>query len=196
MLEPRLHSVVRDARLRGMFAGVLAFLLVAFGAANARDISVGGAREYGVKAAFVYNFTKFIEWPPESFASRTSPFVIGVLGSEPLLPELEKAVRGRKIDGRTIVIQGLRDTSEVASPHVLFVGGAAGLTSELAQRIATRPILTVGESPDFLEQGGVIGFVFEGDKLRFRIEMGAAGRAKLRISAQLQKLAQSVQRKD
>src|SRR5687767_9459688 len=92
------------------------------------------ATEYQIKAAFVYNFTKFVEWPPERFASATDPIVIGVMGTNPFGDDLKKAVQGRKVGGRTIVVIDLVPATEHPPVHVLFVpsGGEKLFDPELA----------------------------------------------------------------
>src|SRR5690606_24273145 len=93
--------------------------------------AAAGAREYGVKAAFVYNFTKFIEWPAECFDSSDSAFVIAVADSTPMLQELQKAVRGRKVAGREIVVTTYRPDGDSLPPHIVFVGAAEAHARDL-----------------------------------------------------------------
>jgi hypothetical protein len=150
-------------------------------------------KEHEIKAAFLYNFTKFIDWPEETFARADSAFVIAVLGESPLAAELEKAVRGRKIAGREIVVRVCRTAADAAAGQLIFVLADDAVWRELLQRIAGRPVVTVGESERFLRQGGTITLLFESDnKVRFAINMTVAERAGVRISAQLQKLAKTI----
>jgi hypothetical protein len=146
-----------------------------------------------IKAAFLYNFTKFVAWPAERFDGGRDSIVIGVMGDSLLAAELESIVEDRRVNGRTILVREVHAEDELESVHVLFVGAA-----EDARFAAVRPgiegaaILTVGETPAFAGAGGVISFVSAGSKLRFEIDMIAAGRARLKISAQLQELATAV----
>jgi hypothetical protein len=155
------------------------------------------AKEYQLKAAFLYNFTKFVEWPADAFAETNSPIRIGVLSSSPLNVELVRAVEGRKINGRqvVVVVKAIENVADAEGLEVLFIPAAAD--RQFAERfgaLKTKPVLTVGETEFFGRQGGMIQFTQEADKLRFEINMGAAAAAQLKISAQLQKLAKSVRK--
>lgn len=152
------------------------------------------SKEYQVKAAFLFNFTKFVEWPSERFSSRDTPIVIAVLGRNPFGDELEKLVRNRLVDGRPVVVQPLLSAEEaksgVADFHVLFV--AAGEEAHFADLLKIVPlvgVLTVGESDRFASFGGTVTFVVVESRVRFEINRAAAEAAGLKLSAQLQKLA-------
>lgn len=150
------------------------------------------AQEYQVKAAFLYNFTKFVEWPAERFAGPDAAFVIGVLGPEQMARDLEHTVRGRKVNGRAIEVRMLHRSAEAAEVHMVFDGRAGeGESREQWQHPGT---LLVVDSERVLRRRGAIAFVFVEDKLRFAIDIEAAARVKLKISAQLQKLAVSVRK--
>lgn len=153
-------------------------------------------KEYQVKAAFLYNFTKFVEWPPTRFADAHRPITIGIVGRNPFGDELAKITEGRKINGRDIVIRLVASEAEMLSADLLFV--SAGEEEHLPGLTGTLPqagILTVGESPRFAAAGGMITFVLERDKIRFQINQAASEQAGLKINAQLLKLATTVQRK-
>jgi hypothetical protein len=159
------------------------------------DVPAGPTREYEIKAAFLYNFTKFIEWPAHSFADAGAPIVIGVLGDSPCTEALERLVKDRKVNGRTIVVKRIASGEEAKATHVLFVGSAQEAQfAGLQPTIELLPILTVGESAGFPILGGAIEFVPQGDKVRFEINIDVAEHAGLKISAQLQKLATVVRR--
>ena len=189
-------SVVCGARsprwLRAIGLGALALMASVLG----RATSAGAAREYSVKAAFLYNFTKFIDWPEGSFARGDDPFTIAIFGDDPFEGELNKAVKGRRIAGRPIVVRPCRAVAEAITAQMIFVASDDASTRELLARVGNRPIVTVGESERFVREGGTIGFVFdEGDeRVRFAINMTVADRARLRVNAQLQKLAKTVRR--
>jgi hypothetical protein len=150
------------------------------------------AQEYRIKAAFVYNFTKFVEWPPERFASTEEPIVIGVLGKNPFGEDLAKAVEGRKVGGRSIVVLNVLPAAEHPPIHLLFV--AAGEEKSFDPEMAPGA-LTVGESERFASLGGMITFISDIKKVRFMINLEIAERARLKLSAQLLKLASTVRRK-
>ncbi len=150
-------------------------------------------KEYQVKAAFLYNFAKFVDWPARSFPDANAPIVIGVLGESPFGDELEKLAKGRRINGRPIVVRWV-SAEGARSCHLLFVGaGDEGRFAGIKDGLPG--VLTVGESDGFSRRGGMINFVFEGEKIRFEINVGQAEAEGLKISAQLQKLATKIWRK-
>lgn len=175
-------------------AAGLGALLLCGGLARAGEPGI--SKEYQVKAAFLYNFTKFVEWPPASFADSTSPIVIGVLGENPFGSELARLVKDRKVNGREILVRTFATPGDVAGVHVMFVGALRGRAAEeLKQALRATAVLSVGESPEFAASGGIIRFVVEGDKVGFAINQEASDRAGLKLSSQLLKLATAVRKK-
>ncbi len=155
---------------------------------------MGGAQgidEYRVKAAFLYNFAKFIEWPGDAFKSAADPITICVLGN-PFGDRLENTVNGKEIGGRRLMVREISDVAEAAGCHILFVSADKKRLAELLGRVKASPILTVGEAGHFAAAGGVIGFKLEGGKVRIEINTFAADRARLRISSKLLSLAEIV----
>jgi hypothetical protein len=146
----------------------------------AQDVSL----EYRVKAAYLFNFTKFVEWPAEALPDR-APLTICVASPSPFEGALAETVRDELVGGRPLTTRVVTDP---AGCHVLFVPAAASATPYL-RAARGKPILTVGESADFLREGGVITFVMEDGKVRFNISPDAATRAQLRISSRLLRLA-------
>ncbi len=154
------------------------------------------SKEYQLKAAFIYNFTKFVEWPAHSFAQTNSPIIIGILGKNPFNGELEKIVNERNVNGRSIVVKNLSSPAELGSMHVVFVSaGEEEKWSGVLKSFLKNPILTVGESEKFALNTGIIGFTLQADKVRFEINQDSADEAGLKINAQLLKLATTVHRK-
>jgi hypothetical protein len=153
-------------------------------------------KEYQLKAAFLYNFTKFIEWPPQRFATPTSPIIIGVLGDNPFGAELMKAVADRTQNGHTFVVTNLASINDATAVHLLFVprGGETQLKDQLPELHAAG-VLTVGENEAFATMAGIITFSMEADKIRFEVNMEAAERAGLKVSSKLLQLAKVVRRK-
>ncbi|HEV8317039.1 MAG TPA: YfiR family protein [Vicinamibacterales bacterium] len=140
--------------------------------------------EYRVKAAYLFNFTKFVDWPPGAI-SEGAPFTICVAGMNPFASALEDTIRGETVAGRSLqsrVAQGNEPCQVVFVPHDVD-------PVPILKRARMQPVLTVGESPDFLRQGGIINFVRDGGKVRFEISQEAAARAQLRISSRLLRLA-------
>lgn len=151
--------------------------------------------ETQIKAAFIYNFTKFVEWPAEAFAGKTDPIVIGILGESPLTAVLTTIVENRKVNGRSILVTNVKTAADIERLQMLFVGEEQDEPfAELRSLVAGDAILTIGESTAFAAEDGAIVFVRANGKLRFEINMTAAERARLKISAELQKLATVVKR--
>lgn len=166
--------------------------LLALGLATVSEADSAIAREYKVKAAFIYNFAKFVEWPAQKLGSDSAPLVIGVLGSNPFGDELENALKGRQINGRGIVVRQFDDVEAAKAAHLLFV--SVNDETKLRKALKEYGVLTIGQSESFTRNGGIITFTFEHDKLGFEINVGAAEQAGLKVSAQLQKLAKSVRK--
>ncbi len=175
---------------RGLALALTAFI---FGVLLQPALGAEATKEYQLKAAFLYNFAKFVEWPSDAFPKSDSPIIIGIVGGNPFGADLEKTIKDRTINGHPIKICLIseRETNFVA--QVLFIAAAEDrLVDNVLRCAANRPVLTVGESDKFIQRGGLINFVFEADKVRFEINAEAAGRAGLHISANLQKLAKKV----
>ena len=175
---------------RRVLVGVGAFLALGLVPGSEADSVV--SKEYKVKAAFIYNFAKFVEWPAQKLGSDSAPLVIGVLGPNPFGDELENALKGRQINGRGIVVRQFDDVESARTAHLLFVG--VNDETKLRKALKEYGVLTIGQSESFTRNGGIITFTFDHDKLGFEINVGAAEQAGLKISAQLQKLAKSVRK--
>lgn len=179
-----------------LFLALFGLLAPAGRTAFAADHTI--SKEYQLKAAFLYNFSKFVQWPSECFSNETSPIVIAVLGESPFGDELENAVHGRMVSGRPIVIKiidSLESLEESGSAQVLFVGAKEERRlGDSLDPLHRANILTVGETPRFSAMGGIITFILAEDKVRFEINQGAGEQADLKINAQLLKLALPVRK--
>lgn len=155
----------------------------------------GIAKEHQLKAAFLYNFTKFVDWPPQRFEKPEAPIVIAVLGRNPFDDAVQELARDRKVNGRPVKFLRASVVGEAKSAHLVFIaeGEEPRFEREVAELNAAG-VLTVGESARFAAAGGAITFVMENDRVRFVINLAAAQTAELRVSAQLQKLATRVER--
>jgi len=155
------------------------------------------ANEFQVKAAYLYNFGKFVEWPSAAFAQPDSPIVIGILGTDPFGALIDQIVENKKVGARSFVVKRLKwssDLKELRDCKILFVGASEKAhIDELIQIVKTLPILTVGETPGFAERGGVIRFVLEDNRVRFEVNVEAAHQAELTISSRLLTLARIIQ---
>jgi len=151
------------------------------------------ALDYEVKAAFLLNFTKFVEWPATAFASPDSAMAICVVGKDPFGNALDETIRGEAVNGRKVTVQRL---SDAPSPHACQVV-YFGMSDKDAARIlnAVGPgVLTVGEGDAFVRGGGMIGFVLDSRRVRFDINQTAAESAGLKLSSRLLSVARSVER--
>jgi hypothetical protein len=149
--------------------------------------------EYRVKAAFLYNFAKFVQWPSESFQSPVTPFAICVLGRDPFGHSLEDTVAGRTIEGRSFVVRHIESVKQVAGCHILFIAAAENKrVLPMLAEIRMPGVLIVGESDSAAPEGMIVSFRLEAGKVRFAINAAAAERAKLRISSRLLSLAVAV----
>jgi hypothetical protein len=149
--------------------------------------------EYELKAVFLFNFAQFVEWPATAFEAPDAPLIIGVLGSDPFGGRLEEAVKGEVVQGHPLEIRRFTRIEDVGTCHILFLGRAEGpgLEGALAQ-LKFRPILTVGEADQFARAGGMIGFVTDRNRIRLRINRGAAEAASLVLSSRLLRPAEIV----
>ncbi len=152
------------------------------------------ATEYEVKAAFLFNFAKFVEWPASAFAGEQAPLVIAVVGDDPFGSALDEVVKGKSVHGRPIMVQRLRWHQDLRACHVLYVGSSKrGRVRKVLETLKEAPVLSVGEAEEFARDGGIINFIMVQSKVRFEINPSAAKRARLEISSQLLRLGKIVE---
>jgi hypothetical protein len=169
-------------------ASVAAWIILAAGVSPCRADS-SPAREYVVKAAFLYNFSQFVQWPGDAFPDANSPFVIGVIGDDPFGGALEQAVRDKKVAAHPIVVEHYRDVSEMKPCHIVYVGASeSGNTAEILQKTGGTT-LTVGDYDGFTAKGGAFRFLLEENRVRFEVNIDVVKKLRLTISAKLLKLA-------
>jgi hypothetical protein len=143
-------------------------------------------KEYAVKAAFLYHFIEFVEWPEAVFPESDGTITIGVLGDDPFGAVLDKAVMDETVRGRKVVVRRFRDVGDVASCHVLFISKSeTGKLPVILKHLEDTPVLTVSEVDGFTDRGGVMNFYIEKNKVRFEINQGSASRKGLKISSKL-----------
>ena len=153
----------------------------------------GSALERRVKAAFLYKFLGYAEFPPGAFLDGASPVTIGVLGADDLAAELARAVAGRTVNNRPVVVRALRDTDAQVPLHLLFVGGADAVRVGRLVRQADA-MLVVTECEDGLRQGSVINFRIIDERVRFDVSLDAAERNGIKLSSRLLTVANRVQK--
>jgi hypothetical protein len=146
--------------------------------------------EYEVKAAYLYNFAKFVEWPGPA---RKDAFVVGVLGRDPFGPLLDHALAGKTVGERRIEIRRLAPGEPTAGVDLLFIAASeAAQVPQVLKQVEGLPTLTVGETDDFVGRGGMLGFRMKDDLVRFDVDLDQAGKAGLRVSSQLVRVARKV----
>ena len=151
------------------------------------------APEYDVKAAFLLNFIRFTDWPGSAFASPTAPLVVGVVGKDPFGPTLEKTFSGKAMNGRSIVVKRLTADQDLKQCHLLFVSTSEKRRErDLLDKLKGAPILTVGESDDFLDHGGAVQLLLKDKSVRFSVNLHPAKTTRLRLSASVIRIATSV----
>lgn len=154
----------------------------------------GGALERQVKAAYLYKFASFVEWPEGSFARADSPVVIGVAGADQLAEQLEQTVAGHTANGRPLLIRRVRHGDPLTGLHMLFVAAHdKALAQELLAASRGQPVLTVTDADETFGLGSMINFVIADERLRFEVALKHAAAARLKISARMLAAAYRVQ---
>jgi hypothetical protein len=149
--------------------------------------------EYAVKAAFLFHFAQFAEWPPTAFKGTNAPLTFCTLGEDEFHGALDQSINGKTIENRPLRVQHLKQLDEVQACQVIFVGaGDKKRIPALLASLKDSPVLTVGETEHFAQEGGMIGLSLEENKIRFEINLGSVEHAKLKLSARLLALAKTV----
>ena len=158
-------------------------------ALGAEDLQPG---EYQIKAAFVFNFAKFVDWPAAAFSNENGPFYIGVLGDDPFDKDLELTVSGKQINNHKLVVKRFGSGKKPEFCHILFVSRSERKDwPQILEALKGQPVLTVGDGIEkFGQQGGMINLIMVGKKVRFEINQPAAEKARLKIGSRLLKLGQ------
>ena len=192
--SPRGH---RPPQARGRLLAPRAALVLGFALALAPPLALplrsappepewSPAFEYQVKVGFLYNFTKFVEWPPDAFAGPGAPLIIGVLGSGSFCDALEASLKDKTVNGRPIAVRRFRRPEDLTPTQVLFISPSLGReVGRLLKSLERAPVLTVGDMDRFASLGGIINFTIRDHRVGFEVNIDAASRAGLRISSQL-----------
>lgn len=189
MTQPR----TRRSICRAILAG-LAVLLLGWQGIAAKDMVAG---EYAIKAAFLYNFTKFVDWPGGETTPAAAPFVIAVIGDDPLGPALDEAVRSETVHGRPLTVQRIKSGQPVGDCAILFISQSeAGHLDAIIRQTGGRPILTVSDVEGSAAKGVMINFVLKNKSVKFEINRQRAEQAHLKISSKLLGLATIVESKE
>lgn len=170
-----------------LFSAIAILLMLLTTPAKAQFLS---ASEYQLKAVFIYNFSHFIDWPETSFETSYAPFVIGIIGRDPFGPYLEQAIKNERIRSHIMEVKHFDNVLEANKCHMLYINLQD--PEEIKQALAAvsgRPILTVGDSPNFVRWGGLVRFYTEENRIRLEINNTVAKARKLQISSKLLRVA-------
>lgn len=183
----------RSARLRPMLIILISTLAyVASGQVKGEAVDV--SLERSIKAAYLYKFLAFVEWPEQSFASADAPIIIGVVAADSIAEELELLLPERLLDGRPIAARRLRESDPVADVHLLFIGwNGNNHLGDWVRRAQANPTLVVCESPRAFDAGCAVNFVLVDGRLRFEVFPSAAESVGLKLSSRLLAVAASIQ---
>lgn len=176
-------------RMAALVAFVTAFAAAAVAVAEQGGTAPG---EYQVKAAVLYNFAKFVEWPADAFSHPSAPIIIGVLGEDPFGSALD-AAKNRTVNGRKIQIKRFNHVQEITACHILFISSSEkGRLVPLLRALRDFHMLLVGDMEKFAQRGGMINFILQNDTIDFEINVDAVKRAGLKINSRLLNMARIV----
>jgi hypothetical protein len=151
------------------------------------------ATEYQVKAAFLFNFAKFVEWPADAFPNADTPLQICVLGQDPFGGDFEQVIEDKTVNGHRLEVAHPDGVPQARACQILFVASSEKQrVRDILQGLAGASVLTVGDTPGFAQMGGVINFVLDENRVRFEINLKAAERAHLKLSARLLTVAKLI----
>jgi len=151
------------------------------------------ASEYQVKAAFLFNFAKFVEWPTEAFPTADAPLQICVLGQDPFGRDFEQVIEDKAVNGHRLEVAHPDGVPQARACQILFIGSSEKQrVRDILQGLTGVSVLTVGDTPGFAKMGGVINFVLDENRVRFEINLKAAERAHLKLSARLLTVAKLI----
>jgi len=150
------------------------------------------AKEYQLKAVFLYHFSQFVEWPEDAFAGADDPLVIGVLGKDPFGPYLDDAIKGEKVGNHPLVVRHFDHAEDVKACHILFIPADEGRQARAMSRFSEQHVLTVGDAEDFARRGGMVALVNDHNRIRLLVNLGVAEGAGLKLSSKLLRPAEIV----
>ena len=172
---------------------IISLLFIIFALSASGHAQNAKITEYEIKAAFLYNFAKFVDWPSEVFADSTQPIIIGIVGRDPFGRVIDQIIKGRKVKGRKLVVKRFNRIKDLEFCHILFISSLEKKRMvEVIEKIKNTSVLTIGETKRFAYEGGIIKLVNQDNKVRFEINVWAAQQANLRISSTLLRLAKIV----
>lgn len=184
------HRAPADRRslLRGLRLLLVVAIFSAASSAPAIFAENSVLTEYHIKAAFLYNFAKFVEWPTAAIGDESAPFTLCVLGVEPYI-SVRESLTGKTIKGHKVEVRRLETIAEAAQCQMIFVSAEGNVAAGVDLSHLGGHALTVGETGDFIDRGGVINMKTVDNKVRFEIDRYSGERFGFKFSAQLLKLA-------
>jgi hypothetical protein len=152
-----------------------------------------GLTEYEIKAGFLFNFTKFVEWPAGTYANSSAPIILGIVGENPFGNLLTEAAAGKAVNGRAVLVKQFAEGQDLRSCDILFVASTDKKhTLQILAKLKGSSVLTVGEGIGFTQSGGMIAFLVEGNRVQLEIDLQATSEARLKISAKVIAVARLV----
>jgi len=184
----------RHGAMRAICIQFLALALACLIFPSAKLAAQQKPTEYSVKAVYLYNFGKFVQWPATASSElKANSFEICILGQDPFGSALDTVVKGEKIDGQPLMTRKLESVDAAENCRIVFISSSEkDRLGAVLQALRSKPSLTVSDLPDFCNRGGMIQFVLEGDKVRFLVNLAPAEKARLTFSSQLLKVATAV----
>jgi hypothetical protein len=190
-LTRQTQRIVNGDFLRKAVCGFVCLLLLLF----LTPVVRAAVSETELKAAFLYNFAKFVEWPAEAFSSETAPIEIAVFGEDEFTVKLRSLLSDKKAHGRSFQVKRISTPQEAKNCQIVFISSSESRrVPQVLDAVRKSPVLTIGETEQFLDVGGMMNFVFEDTQLRFEVYPEAAERVNLVISSKLLRLAKRVKK--
>ena len=187
MTDEAAKKVLRFTRRQWLVG--LACLCLAGGSVHGDERS-GTVSEHQLKAAFLYNFTQFTEWPARTFSTPEAPIVIGIIGEDPFGKTLDDLVKGEVVRGRPLVVQRFRAGEDFGGCQILFISRSEKeRLGALLTELKGRPVLTVSDIKDFAQEGGMVSLILANKAVKLEVNQAVAEEAALQLSAKLLKLA-------
>lgn len=173
-----------------MIAAVVMWSLI--GAAGSSFAEERGPSQAQIKAAYLYNLAKFVEWPDRAFNGLQEPFVLGILGDDPFDDAFDR-VRGKAVKGRTFVVKKFNDVHDIKASHILFISASEKRRwRPIFQALQHRPILLAGDTEGFAEAGGIVNFIVLNRNVSIEVNADAAARSGLTFSSRIMNIARIV----
>jgi hypothetical protein len=190
-LQRTFDRAMTAGRILPLWAAIAIGVSAMMGSNHAAETPI--LSEYQVKALFLFNFAKYVDWPTNAFTDGHAAIVIGLAGQDDFGDIFNQTIAGKSLNGRQVVIRHVGNESEYKNCHILFVSASEKAhLPEILNAVRDSPIVTVGETEQFLAQGGMINFTKKTSRIRLEISLDAAQRANLKLSSKLLSVADVV----